>query len=372
MLPKLKLFPDGKMRARRLNEIAVLLEDINLRIHLVGVLALATLGATFPAASPAQSQVTISITTVLAPPPLPIYLQPPIPTPGYLWAPGYWAWDGFDYYWVPGVWVLPPRAGLLWTPGYWGWRDSFYVYNAGYWGPHIGYYGGVVYGFGYTGFGYEGGYWNNGAFFYNRYVNNITNIHITNVYSKTVIVNAAANTVSYNGGKGGIVAAPTPQQLAAIHEAHVVPTANQMALEHVAHNNPKAFAKVNNGKPPVVALAPPQRFAPALKAPVTQTAPIQAQPAKPLNLEVKSPALAPVPPLPSAAPKAAVTQTAPIQAQPAKPLKLAVKPQHSHPMAAPQPKPQLRATHPKQQVVKQRKPGGPRRPPRCTPKAICR
>jgi hypothetical protein len=29
----------------------------------------------------------------IAPPPLPVYDQPPIPAPGYIWTPGYWAWN---------------------------------------------------------------------------------------------------------------------------------------------------------------------------------------------------------------------------------------------------------------------------------------
>jgi WXXGXW repeat (2 copies) len=57
----------------------------------------------------------------IPPPPLPVYDQPPIPGPGYLWTPGYWDWsdDADDYYWVPGTWVEPPEPGYLWTPGYW-------------------------------------------------------------------------------------------------------------------------------------------------------------------------------------------------------------------------------------------------------------
>ena len=94
---------------------------------------------------------------------------------------------------------------MLWTPGYWGWGGAAYVYHPGYWGPHIGFYGGVNYGYGYTGYGYEGGYWRNGAFAYNRSVNNITNVHVTNVYEKTVVVNNV-NRVSYNGGNGGLQA----------------------------------------------------------------------------------------------------------------------------------------------------------------------
>ncbi len=63
-----------------------------------------------------------------------------------------------------------PSDGLLWTPGYWGWNNGLYLWNAGYWGPHVGFYGGVNYGFGYTGVGFAGGYWHGGAFFYNRAV----------------------------------------------------------------------------------------------------------------------------------------------------------------------------------------------------------
>jgi hypothetical protein len=82
------------------------------------------------------------------PPPLAEDEQPPCPIEGYLWTPGYWAWVGGGYYWVPGAWVQPPRAGVLWTPGYWGFVGAFYVFHRGYWGTHIGYYGGINYGFG--------------------------------------------------------------------------------------------------------------------------------------------------------------------------------------------------------------------------------
>ena len=99
-------------------------------------------------------------------------------------------------------------AGLLWTPGYWGWNDGVYAFHEGYWGPEVGFYGGVSYGFGYTGAGYEGGYWRGGNFFYNRTVNNISNVSITNVYNKTVVVNNTTN-VSYNGGTGGTTARAT-------------------------------------------------------------------------------------------------------------------------------------------------------------------
>ena len=44
----------------------------------------------------------ISITVAFPPPALPIYELPPCPAAGYLWVPGYWAWDpDYGYYWVP-------------------------------------------------------------------------------------------------------------------------------------------------------------------------------------------------------------------------------------------------------------------------------
>ncbi len=158
--------------------------------------------ATLPAAAFAQAQGQTqagcgpSVTTAavvpsapIPPPALPVYEQPPIPAPGYIWTPGYWSYASAGYYWVPGTWVLPPTAGLLWTPGYWGWSNGVYAFNAGFWGLTVGFYGGINYGFGYNGHGYWGGRWDNGHFAYNRAVNNFGGVHITNVYNRTVINN---------------------------------------------------------------------------------------------------------------------------------------------------------------------------------------
>ena len=210
--------------------------------------------------APAQGQVAIGISVDIEPPPLPVYDQPSIPAPGYLWVPGYWAWDDdTGYYWVPGTWVLPPEPELLWTPGYWGWNDGVYVFNDGYWGPQIGFYGGVAYGFGYTGVGYEGGYWRNGAFFYNQSVNNISNVSVTNVYNKTVVVNNTTN-VSYNGGAGGTTARPTAEQLAVENERHVAPTAEQTRNVQAAAKDPTLSLNNNHGHPTIAATAHPAQF----------------------------------------------------------------------------------------------------------------
>src|ERR1700733_5673658 len=102
-----------------------------------------------PAPAYSEPSVDVEVAANEAPPPLPDYEQPPCPEDGYLWTPGYWAWGGGGgYYWGPGTWVAPPAVGVLWTPGYWGFVGGGYRWNAGDWGPHVGFYGGVKYGFG--------------------------------------------------------------------------------------------------------------------------------------------------------------------------------------------------------------------------------
>ena len=202
------------------------------------LLTLALAGASAPTASFAQISAGLSIT--VAPPALPVYAQPAIPAPGYIWAPGYWAWGAAGYYWVPGTWVRPPAIGLLWTPGYWGWAGGAYAWHAGYWGPHVGFYGGVNYGFGYGGVGFEGGYWAHGAFFYNTAVNNVHGPRFANVYTKTVVNNVNVTRVSFNGGAGGTAAQPTPQDTAAMHEAHRPPTGPQTQHEQRGERQPAA------------------------------------------------------------------------------------------------------------------------------------
>jgi hypothetical protein len=221
-----------------------------------GSLLLAAVMLAAPAASSAEVSIGVSVT--LAPPALPVYVQPLCPGPGFMWMPGYWAWDpDSGYYWVPGTWVLAPFPGALWTPSYWAWNDGVFVWHTGYWGPVVGFYGGINYGFGYTGYGYAGGYWQHGAFYYNRSVNNVSVTNITNVYNKTVINNVTATRVSYNGGAGGTTVRPTAAQLAAAREQHSPPTEEQRRHERVARADPRLQAAVNHGRPAVAATPKP-------------------------------------------------------------------------------------------------------------------
>ena len=210
--------------------------------------------ATTLTVAPAMSRASIFISVGIAPPVLPVYTQPICPGDGYIWTPGYWAYGDEGYYWVPGVWVVAPQPGFLWTPGYWGWGGSAFLWHGGYWGPHVGFYGGVNYGFGYGGVGYGGGYWNNNRFFYNRTVNNINVVNIHNTYNKTVVVNNVTyNRVSYNGGNGGLQARPSTQEQQWGRERHLEPTQNQMQHQTTASQNRAQFASVNGGRPAVAA-----------------------------------------------------------------------------------------------------------------------
>lgn len=210
----------------------------------------------------AASFAQVGIFITVAPPPLPVYEQPYCPGEGYIWTPGYWAYDyDFgDYYWVPGTWVMAPEIGFLWTPAYWGWGGDRFVFYEGYWGPRVGFYGGISYGYGYFGEGYEGGRWDHGRFFYNRSVNNVNITEIHNVYNTTVINSTTVNRVSYNGGNGGIDRRPRPEEEAAARERHIAPVAMQTQHAQQARSNPQQRASVNLGKPAVAATPRPGTF----------------------------------------------------------------------------------------------------------------
>src|SRR6516165_7058941 len=119
------------------------------RLFALFVLALAALAT--PSAS--QAQVAVGVSIRIGPPALPVYPQPICPGPGYIWTPGYWAWAGYVYMW-----------------------------HAGYWGPHVGFYGGINYGCGYTGAGFVGGAWHGGVYSYNTAVTNVNTTVIHNTY----------------------------------------------------------------------------------------------------------------------------------------------------------------------------------------------
>jgi hypothetical protein len=209
-------------------------------------------------AIPATSHAGVFISVAIAPPPLLVYDQPPCPEPGWIWTPGYWAYD-YDsggYYWVPGTWIPAPYVGALWTPGFWGWQEGVYIWHVGYWGRHVGYYGGVNYGFGYFGIGFVGGEWRGSRFAYNTAVWHVNRDRVRDVYEdrrgwdRYTVRNDRH--VAYVGGPNGIRHDPTPDERNFMHEDHMQPTSfQQQHMEAAAHDR-SAFFNNNHGRPGTV------------------------------------------------------------------------------------------------------------------------
>ena len=168
------------------------------------------------------AQVGISIG--IAPPPIPIYQQPYAPGAGYIWTPGYWAYNGSNYF-----------------------------FNNGYWGPTVGFYGGVNYGYGYGGHGYYGGRWVGNTFRYNRAVTRVNTTVIHNTYVNRQVVNKTVSRASFNG-PGGTTAKPTAKEQAAAKAEHISATSTQQSRVEAAKNNPDLHAANNNGKPKAEAI----------------------------------------------------------------------------------------------------------------------
>ena len=200
-----------------------------------------------------QAHAGVFISVGFAPPILPVYVQPACPEPGYMWSPGYWGYGPDGYYWVPGDWVPAPYYGALWTPPYWGFAGGLYVFHPGYWGLHVGYYGGVNYGFGYMGIGFVGGAWHGHEFAYNTAVMRVNREVIHNTYEDRTIVErntvARDSRVAYSGGPGGINHPPTAQERTFMHEQHMGATAAQRAHVEAARADHGSYFSANHGQP---------------------------------------------------------------------------------------------------------------------------
>ncbi|MGH8713612.1 MAG: YXWGXW repeat-containing protein [Casimicrobiaceae bacterium] len=101
---------------------------MNTRHKLLAV-ALAAASLALPLGAQARLDVDINI----APPP-PRYEVVPPPRVGFVWAPGYWAWDGghHRHTWRKGQYIRE-RHGERWTPSQWAERDGRYHFDPGHW-----------------------------------------------------------------------------------------------------------------------------------------------------------------------------------------------------------------------------------------------
>jgi hypothetical protein len=73
----------------------------------------------------------VNVDIIIAPPAPRVEVVPP-PRHGYLWAPGYWRWDGRHHVWVPGRW-LRARPGYFWSHERWEKRRGRYYFVPGHW-----------------------------------------------------------------------------------------------------------------------------------------------------------------------------------------------------------------------------------------------
>lgn len=81
------------------------------------------------AGSAAWAQINFNIVVA---PPAPMFEAVPMMPPGYVWAPGYWAWNHDRHIWVRGHSIMQ-RPGYRWEPDHWEQRDGRYARQAGYW-----------------------------------------------------------------------------------------------------------------------------------------------------------------------------------------------------------------------------------------------
>jgi hypothetical protein len=85
-------------------------------------------------ALPAAAAVRVGI-GIHAAPPAPRVVVVPAARRGYVWAPGYWRWNGKRHVWVEGRY-LRERRGYAWVADRWEDRRGDWHYVRGHWERH--------------------------------------------------------------------------------------------------------------------------------------------------------------------------------------------------------------------------------------------
>lgn len=92
-----------------------------------------TLGAAASLPLPSIAQTGLSVVIGSAPP-APRFESVPAPRHGYVWAPGFWNWDGNRHIWMSGHWE-PARDGYQYQPSQWMRDERGYRLYQGGWQP---------------------------------------------------------------------------------------------------------------------------------------------------------------------------------------------------------------------------------------------
>jgi hypothetical protein len=100
------------------------------RRAVLGAMLALTLGSAAALHSP-PVQAAIGVDVEIAPP-APRVIVAPAARHGFVWAPGYWRWNGRAHVWHDGYWVRE-RRGYHWVPDRWDARGSRYHYSRGHW-----------------------------------------------------------------------------------------------------------------------------------------------------------------------------------------------------------------------------------------------
>ena len=100
------------------------------RLVLSAVVACATLSACVVEAPP-RRHVLAAVDIDVRPPPDRVVVVPSARA-GYVWAPGYWRWNGRSHVWVDGRWVRE-RRGYHWVPSHWEEHNGRWHFEDGHW-----------------------------------------------------------------------------------------------------------------------------------------------------------------------------------------------------------------------------------------------
>lgn len=84
--------------------------------------------------APLAAQAGVNLDINIGPPAPRVIVAPP-PRPGYVYAPGYWRWDGGAHVWVEGHWVAE-HPGHHWVPDHWVQRGPNWHFVEGHWAPN--------------------------------------------------------------------------------------------------------------------------------------------------------------------------------------------------------------------------------------------
>jgi hypothetical protein len=99
---------------------------------LVGiVVAVLLAGCVATVRAPGPGPVYYGAVIDVAPPP-PRVVEVPPPRAGFVWAPGYWNWNGRSHVWVEGRWV-GERPGYRWAPDRWEQYNGRWRFVKGHW-----------------------------------------------------------------------------------------------------------------------------------------------------------------------------------------------------------------------------------------------